>query len=275
MEFIPGARARALDTGCLAEGLVIDDDTAPLPELSRFFTWGSEDEPAPYAPHRDVSQPEARSVPERVDVVPVPAAVNHHAYWRRPAPLIAGVAAVLIALMAWGLSGNGNDEIDTNATPTSTPVPAPATTTTAAEPLAIDSRLSALLPPGYRPGDCRPAPPPPGAAAVAECGPNAAAPGTSARYTLFNDSLTLRTGLNQMADTTTIEVCPGNFMSPGAWRRTAAADGPAAGIVVCGTRNGSPTIGWTLDEALLLAVIGSSPTGISLPDLYAWWSTHS
>lgn len=191
--------------------------------------------------------------------------------------MAAGIVAVLIALTAWGLSGNdesANHEI--TADPTFTP-PVTTTTTqtaTAPEPVAIDPRLSALLPPDYPPGACRPLRAPREAVAVAECGPNAAAPGTSARYTLFSDSQKLKAALDQMIKSTTTQTCPGNYMSPGAWRRTTNPDVPA-GTLVCGTRQDNPTVGWTLDDALLLAAITSTPSGPTLADLYTWWSTHS
>ena len=248
-----------------------DDATTPLPdELSRFFSWGTEDEPAPYAPPRDTPQ-EALAF---LDIVREPDAAPRQVYrWRPAAAAIAGVAGV-VALAVWGLGGD--EESATTATP-STPATAtaPEPVTTAPEPVAIDTRLAAVIPPGYGPGACRPLQSAPRVASLAACGPNSSAPGTTARYTLFSDAQSLNVALNEMINTTAIEVCPGNYMSPGAWRRKIAPD-VAAGTLVCGTRDGEPAIGWTLDDARMLAVITATPTGqTNLADLYTWWSTHS
>jgi serine/threonine-protein kinase len=106
---------------------------------------------------------------------------------------------------------------------------------------------------------------------MVECGANADAPGTSARYTLFAAAQPLADAMTQLIEGMTTQICPGNYASPGPWRKTTTPEIPA-GTLVCGaTRQGTPSVGWTLDSAMLLAAI----QGTRLDQLYTWWSTHS
>ncbi len=268
-----------------------DDDVASLAELSGFFTWGTEDEPAPYAPHGGLAReslPPEPSGPAFVDVLPAATKSRRPEWverltqlqpnWRRWAPFIAAsIVVVLIVVTVWTFSGSDDEPADNANAAAPSPAPVATTTreaTTAPEPTVIDPRLIALLPRGYGPGVCRPVRAPRGAVAVAECGANDEAPDTTARYTLATDSQTLKVALNRRINSTATQVCPGNFMSPGPWRRN-TNPGVPAGTLVCATDKDSPTVAWTLDEALLLAVITSTPTGPTLPDLYTWWTTHS
>ncbi len=103
---------------------------------------------------------------------------------------------------------------------------------------------------------------------------NADAPGTTARYTLFGDAQPLAAAMDQLIQGMAVQICPGNYASPGPWRKTATPE-VAAGTLVCGTRRNNPAVGWTLDSALLLATIQAEPGRTALDQLYTWWSTHS
>ena len=252
-----------------------DDDTPTeaWPVLTDFFTWGDE-EPQPYLP-RPV-EPASADLPARVDVVRKPAATSRFPAWPRPALAAAAVAAAaVIGLVAWSLIG-GTPEPEQTSTP---PAPTVSATPTASAPPSrareFDSRLLALLPPGYPPGTCRQAAPPPGALSMLECGANADAPATTARYTLFADAPSLAAAMDQLIKGLAVQICPGNYASPGPWRKTATPE-VAAGTLVCGTtQRNAPVVGWTLDRAMLLAAIQAEPERSGLDQLYTWWSTHS
>lgn len=245
----------------LAEEFATDDaDTTPLPALTRFFTWGTQDDPMPYAPPRNLAP---RTAPPAVpDVAPLPNPHGDQKPRRRLTPLlIAASAATLIGLTTWALRGH-----DDNPTTTATPE----TTTPTPEPAAPNPGLTALLPPDYRTGACQPTQPPLGATAKAECKLTTAV----VHYTLFSDAQKLQAALQHLIDTTTIQLCPGNYMSPGPWRRPPNRE-IAAGTLVCGTQNNHPTVAWTADQDLLLAVITSTSDLTALTDLYTWWTTHA
>ena len=108
------------------------------------------------------------------------------------------------------------------------------------------------------------------------CGPNTDAGGPrSATYTLAAGPEVLRTTFDQLVESTTVVVCPGNIQSPGPWRRN---DPPAVtrGTVLCGLNNGRPRVVWTNDAQRLIADVQSGgPTDPRLDQLYAWWGTHS
>ena len=252
-----------------------DDDTSTesWPVLTRFFSWGDE-EPAPYLP-RPV-EPASPVSQQLVDVVRRPAPASRPLPWRQMA-LAAGAAAIVtvISLVAWAFLGGESptDPVQASTTPSSAAVPTTVSTPQSQSP-EFDNRLMALLPRGYPPGTCRPAPPPPGALSMLECGANADAPGTTARYTLFGDAQPLAAAMDQLIQGMAVQICPGNYASPGPWRKTATPE-VAAGTLVCGTRRNNPAVGWTLDSALLLATIQAEPGRTALEQLYIWWSTHS
>ncbi len=259
-----------------------DDDTPTdsWPALTDFFAWGDE-EPAPYLPRPVEAAPPVS--PAMVDVVRKPAADRRFRFPQWPRSVVAGGAAVaalamVIILLGWTLVG-GDLQPDTT-TVQATTVNAPTTTAPAAAPTQqsqvreFDDRLTALLPSGYPPGACRPAAPPAGALSMLQCGANADAPGTRATYTLFGDAPPLAAAMDQLIAGMAVQICPGNYASPGPWRKTATPEVPA-GTLVCGTREGNPAVGWTLDSAMLLATIQAEPGRARLDQLYTWWSTHS
>lgn len=254
-----------------------DDDTPTeaWPVVTDFFAWGDE-EPQPYLPRP--AGPAPADLPALVDVVRKPVAARRLPAWPRPALAAAAAAVVaVIGLVAWN-AGGGTPQPDTVQTSTPPPPTVSATPTVSAPPSRareFDSRLRALLPPGYPPGTCRQAPPPPGALSMLECGANADAPATTARYTLFADAPSLAAAMDQLIKGLAVQICPGNYASPGPWRKTATPE-VAAGTLVCGTTQGNtPVVGWTLDRAMLLATIQAEPERSGLDELYTWWSTHS
>lgn len=255
----------------------LDDDTPTesWPVLSDFFTWGDED-PAPYLP-RPV-QPVPADIPTPVSVVRKPVPSGSLIAWRRPALIVAVLAALTaISVVAWSLLG-GKPEPDTAQNSTALPTATSSTTVSVAQSRAREQdsrRLIALLPPGYPPGTCREATPPPGSLAMFECGANADAPATTGRYTLFADAASLAAAMDQLIKGISVQICPGNYLSPGPWRKTATPQ-VVAGTLVCGTtQQNVPVVGWTLDRAMLLAVIEAEPDRSGLDQLYTWWSTHS
>jgi hypothetical protein len=198
-----------------------------------------------------------------IDVVPRPRPVKQSGHRRRWLVAAAGVvAAVAAAAVAFWPDGSTTDQpalLDDQASPT-----------VAAR---LDPRLASLIPTGYPPGACTPVPTDNHSAA--ECGPNIAAPNTSSRFTLHRDAHALAAALDEFISGTTVLVCPGNYQSPGPWRRNTALDVPV-GTLVCGTSpQGHPRIGWTIDSERMLASIESKEGGPTLPQLYDWWSKHS
>lgn len=180
--------------------------------------------------------------------------------------IAAAVAAivVVIAAVVWLLL------------PTSAPDPAassPAVTTAQGAPTREDlARLTRLLPAGYSPDTCRPAPAAdPGVAAVLSCGPNRDPGGpTSATYALARTPDDLRAALQRVVGSAHAVICPGNIQSPGPWRHLAT---PAItqGTVFCGIGDAGPLIAWTNDPQLLLATTQSP----NVAQLYSWWAAHS
>lgn len=136
--------------------------------------------------------------------------------------------------------------------------------------------LMALLPRGYGPGVCRVGGNPGGAQAAVVCGPNVDAAGTTARFAVFADGQGLRGALDAAIAGMRVVVCPGNYQSPGPWRRGSAPD-VVVGTLVCGRggESGQPVLVWSVDADRLLAVIESDPRGPTLGQLYSWWSSHS
>ncbi|MFB1298732.1 serine/threonine-protein kinase [Mycobacterium sp. pW049] len=177
------------------------------------------------------------------------------------------VAAVLIVALSVWLIGRGSDS------PDAAPTAAPSTTSTA--PSAALEDLRRLLPSGYPAGACTPAASSEGATVIT-CGPNTDPGGPrSATYTLADGPAMLRTTFDELVESTTVVVCPGNIQSPGPWRRN---DTPAVtrGTVLCGLSNGSPRVVWTNEAERLIADVESGgPNGPRLDQLYAWWGTHS
>lgn len=194
----------------------------------------------------------------------------------RPAPaaatrnlvLAASIAAValIIAVAVWLL-------LPTPAPASGPAASSPAVTSTSAAATREDlARLTRVLPSGYAPGSCSPAPAEdPAAAAVVSCGPNSDSGGpVSATYTLARTPEALRAALQRVIGSARTVVCPGNIQSPGTWRHLATPT-VTQGTVFCGIGDGRPLVAWTDDAQLLLASTQSQ----NIDQLYTWWAAHS
>jgi serine/threonine-protein kinase len=140
---------------------------------------------------------------------------------------------------------------------------------------AAEATLRGLLPAGYATDACVPTDPTDGARAAFVCAPNRDPGGpTTARYSLFpsQDAL-LRDFNKRVADSATV-ICPGNIMSPGAWRHNATPQ-QVAGTVFCATNGTEPLVAWTTDDKLLLSTVSSTDKAPTLEQLFAWWGSHS
>lgn len=203
----------------------------------------------------------------------------------RSVPRLPIVVAVVVAAAAVGGLGfwllrpapespesNAPAAEPTAAPPTSTP------TTPSPQPAARaddEARLMQMLPRGYPPGSCAAVDGPESVLAQVNCTKNNDPDGPlSAVYTLAGDRAALDGAFNTAMQAADRVVCPGNIQSPGPWRRNATPD-KVSGTLFCGLREGQPTVIWTDDERLLVSAVESGPQGPTLPQLYAWWSSHS
>jgi hypothetical protein len=152
----------------------------------------------------------------------------------------------------------------------------PSTTSPSASPVAdARERLRKLLPPGYSEAACEPVATPKGAVAKFGCERNSDAGGPPlATYTLVADKAALRTAFEDIIKASDVVVCPGSIQSPGPWRRNATPQ-KVAGTLFCGYQRNLPTVAWTDDAELLVSAIRGDEKGPSLPQLYAWWTSHS
>jgi hypothetical protein len=96
----------------------------------------------------------------------------------------------------------------------------------------------------------------------------------SATYTLATDKAALGAAFDEVVQASDRVNCPGNIQSPGPWRRNATPQ-KVSGTLFCGLREGRPTVAWTDEARLVLSVAHAGPSGPTLPELYAWWSSHS
>jgi serine/threonine kinase PknH len=140
---------------------------------------------------------------------------------------------------------------------------------------ASQARLLSLLPRGYLPGVCKPVTAPEDALAEVSCDENSDPDGPlSATYMLFRDATSLGSALNRIIRASSIIECPGRIQSPGSWHRTATPD-KASGVLLCGTQQGNPLVGWTDNAERLIGVIKGQSPGPGIDQLYGWWMSHS
>jgi serine/threonine-protein kinase len=187
---------------------------------------------------------------------------------------LAAALAVAVGLIAWMTNRSGSEELAADAGDAGTVAAAngPAASMASAE---AQARLLKLLPPGYPQDTCTPAAPMGGAVAEVSCGRNIDPGGPpSATYALFPDAGALHLSFDNTVQAATVVICPGRIQSPGAWHRTATPDKPS-GMLLCGMRQGSPTLAWTNDANLVLARLHTEHSTPSLEQLYTWWSSHS
>ena len=195
---------------------------------------------------------------------------------------VLGATALAAGAVIW-LTSRGNEsaapaaEPPTTSTATTTTTQKSTTTTPppATRDPAAETALRGLLPAGYPPDACFPADPTEGARATFTCAPNRDPGGpTAARYSLMQSADALQRGCNKLVAESAPVICPGNIMSPGAWRHNATPD-QVAGTVVCATRGTEQLVAWSTDDKLLLSAASSTNDASTLEQLFAWWGSHS
>ena len=205
-------------------------------------------------------------------------------------PLKLGAAILAVSALAVGgvvwLTSRDNDGTATvadssssSSTSSSTTKKSTPTTTAAAAPAtrdpAAETTLRGLLPAGYPPDACFPADPGDGARATFTCALNGDPGGpTAARYSLMPSVEALQRTFNKLASEASTVICPGNIMSPGAWRHNATPE-LVAGTVFCATKANEQLVAWSTDDKLLLNVASSPDGAPTLDQLFAWWGSHS
>jgi serine/threonine kinase PknH len=135
--------------------------------------------------------------------------------------------------------------------------------------------MQQLLPPGYSPQSCVPAPASADALAILTCGRNSDPGGpASTVFTIVGNDAAMQAVFAQGTSAIANVNCPGNIRSPGPWRRKAASE-RINGILLCGYRGGVPAIAWTANDELIVSVVQADVQETTLDGLYAWWLTHS
>jgi hypothetical protein len=186
-----------------------------------------------------------------------------------PVRPIAIAAAVVVVLGGIGFWMFGSSDDDASQAESSVP------TTSAAPIVDARERLRKLLPPGYSEAACEPVATPRGAVAKFGCERNSDEGGPPlATYTLVADKAALKVAFDDIIKASNVVVCPGSIQSPGPWRRNATPE-KVAGTLFCGYQRTLPTVAWTDDAELLVSAIRGDEKGPTLPELYAWWTSHS
>lgn len=185
----------------------------------------------------------------------------------------AALAGVLAVGAIWLIFRPHPQQQKAETAPAATP--AADTSAPSLSPAETQGRLLKLLPAGYPPGACKPAAALAGAVAEMSCGPNTDPNGPpAASYTLFIEPGALQVSFDTTMQTLNVVTCPGRIQSPGPWHRAAAPDRPN-GTLLCGVRQNNPMLVWTDDANLLVAAIRGDRNGVTLDQLYSWWSSHS
>ncbi|OBH17958.1 serine/threonine-protein kinase [Mycolicibacter sinensis] len=241
-----------------------EPDTAPLPEAA---VAAVHPVPPPGIPRISTPDDDWFSSPR-------PAPTYRDPGKRKLVLRLAAALAVVVGLITWMTHRSGSDDLaaDTGDAGSTTAANGPATSMSSAE---AQARLLKLLPAGYPQDVCTPTTPMGGAIAEVTCGRNVDVDGPpSASYALFPDAGALRLSFDNTVQAITVVTCPGRIQSPGAWHRTATPDKPS-GMLLCGMRQGSPTLVWTNDASLVIARLHTEHSAPSLEQLYTWWSSHS
>ncbi|MCQ4365342.1 serine/threonine-protein kinase [Mycobacterium gordonae] len=192
---------------------------------------------------------------------------------RNPWVLIGALAlVVLLVLAAQGirLSLRPNPAA---APKTTTVAPTPSSSTPPTGSADAMARLLSLLPLGYAPGACRPFLPPKDALARVICDKNIDPGGPNrAVFTVFGETETLRQFFDGLLRTDIMVNCPGEAKSPTDWHH---ADSPQiGGRAFCAVQDSSPSLAWTNEAQLMIALVQGDPQGPSLEELDAWWKKH-
>jgi serine/threonine protein kinase len=205
---------------------------------------------------------------------------------RNPWPIVAGVAILLVAILAavsiWAGTRPGKKTDQPAAAETTTTSRSTTTTeTTSPRPSGANARLLSLLPKGYAPGMCRPEDVDPtaiwhNAVAIAKCGaPSDPGGPPSALYALFPDLDTLTDAFNATTPSEKRQsTCPQNKASPGNWWDN---DNPnvVLGQIECLYNGADPEFEWSNTSELLIGAVTGAQQGPTLDDLYAWWSKYT
>jgi hypothetical protein len=239
-----------------------EDDTGPL-QVST---------PSPYEA-RDDSPAEGVwagrfDAPLTVSPRPVRRQRNPKVLLRAGAGIVAVAAVGGLALWLWRAWPEKPESSSAAPTTSTSPTSRPANA-------EDEARLLRLLPPGYASDSCDAVTAPKDALAQVNCDRNVDPGGPlSATYTLAEDKAALDAAFNVTIGAANRVNCPGNIQSPGPWRRNATPQ-KVSGILFCGLKEGRPTVAWTDDAKLVVSVVHAGPSGPTLPELYAWWSSHS
>ncbi|BBZ40851.1 serine/threonine-protein kinase [Mycobacterium conspicuum] len=213
-----------------------------------------------------------------------PAAWNQPAKKSNPWPIIAGVAVLVVVLIAAGIgivmatSGNDSNKHTIASTTTTTTTSSTPTTTTSSVAEA-QSRLRNAIPAGYGTGVCKPTTPKPSsiwvnALAMLDCGQNTNQGGPArAVYGLFADVDTLDKAFTDDigANGSQLMNCPGEGPSPEGWHYDKTPN-DTAGQIACATYKNQANVVWSNTAKLTLSDVFSDG---SIEDLHNWWAKYS
>jgi serine/threonine protein kinase len=262
--------------------------SGPIPQPSQ-PSWAPASGPIPSASQPQYYQGSGWGATPPPQQPPGPPTWNQppHPRKRNPWPIVAGVAALVVVVVAagigiWYVIGDGPTP-PTPSTPTAGPSSsrttttrstAPTTTTPAGDP---KSKLLSSLPSGYASGVCTPTTPKPNsiwvnALAMVDCGQNSQPGGPSrAVYGLFANPGALKQAFDDDIAAGQLMDCPGGSSSPGGWHFDQTPD-VTAGMIACGTYKNHPNITWTNESKLMLSDVFGDPATIE--DLHTWWTKY-
>ncbi|MBX9639462.1 MAG: protein kinase, partial [Mycobacteriaceae bacterium] len=206
---------------------------------------------------------------------------------RRPWPIVAGAAALVVVLILAGVGiwlatrpDDNTPVADTSTSATtssakpSTTKSSPATTTAGGDP---QSKLLSMLPSGYSTGTCTPTTPKPnsvwtGTVAMVDCGQNTNQGGPSrAIYGLFLTLEALKQAFNDDIAAVQLSNCPGEGPSPDGWHYDRDPT-VTAGMIACGTYKNHPNVIWSNEGKLMLSDVFGDPATID--ELHDWWAKY-
>ena len=246
----------------------------PEPQVFPTGLTSSAEPPEPPAPPAEPPAPPAEPVPPPQR----PPAAGHSSpvasRLRNPWVLIGATALlILLILAAQGIRLTLRPAPTAAPKPTTTAAPTPSATTPATGSADAMARLLSLLPLGYAPGTCKPFLPPKDALARVICEKNVDPGGPNrAVFTVFGETETLRQFFDGLLRTDIMVSCPGEAKSPADWHH---ADSPQiGGMAFCAVQDSSPSMVWTNEAQLMIALVQGDPQGPSLEQLDSWWKKH-
>ncbi len=204
---------------------------------------------------------------------------------RNPWPIVAGVAILLVAVLAavsiWVLT-RSDKPVPPNAEGTTTASRSTTSTETSSSGLTgANARLLSLLPKGYGPGICQPEDVNPtaiwhNALAIAKCGASSDPGGpTSGLYALFPNLDTLTDAFNVTTSSERRQsTCPQGKASPGNWWDNVDPN-VVLGQIECLYNGDDPEFEWSNTSELMIGAVNGSQQGPSIDDLYAWWAKYA